>query len=86
MNKIDKIATIIKRTMAKDEIIKPTLRIVYDSIIEVYPKLHTADTNQYKCIRKIIIEEIATFYENTQSKEVLTLQIILSRILKECKQ
>jgi len=63
---------------------KPTISIIYDSIIEVYPKLNKQDIDIYNCYRKIIIEEISNFYDNEKITEIISIQKILSRIIKEC--
>ena len=81
MNNIQLIAKEIQKNMTAIKATKPTLAIVYDSILVVYPKL---SSKNYKCIRKVIIEEIASFYETSESKEIESIIKILSRTLKEC--
>jgi len=84
MNNIDKIAKIIKKTMSYQEATKPTLAIVYDSIIEVYPKLRTKNKEQYDCYRKIIIEQITNYYDSNTIDEKKSIKIILDRLIKVC--
>ena len=84
MNNLDKILKIILKKMGELEITKPTLSIVYDSIIEVYPKLYTKDREQFDCYRKIIIESITTYYDIQDFRERDAIKSILNKILKEC--
>ncbi len=56
MNNIKKIAKTIQKKLKETESTKPTVSIVYDSIIEIYPKLNKQDKSIYECYRKIIVK------------------------------
>ena len=84
MNNIDKISLTILKKMAQQEAKKPTLAIVYDSILSIYPKLQTQNKDKYNCYRKIIIEEITNFYDTKIKNEKEYIKIILSKMLQEC--
>jgi len=62
------------------DIKKPTISIVYDSILEIYPRLNKQNLDNYNCYRKVIIEEISNSYDG----EKIFIQKILSRIINEC--
>lgn len=85
MNNIDKIANIIRETMLTQGATKPTLAIIYDSILQVYPKLKTESQERYNCHRKIIIEQITDYYDKKNRAEKESLVIILSKMIQECK-
>ena len=84
MNNIDKIANIIRETMLALGTTKPTLAIVYDSILKVYPRLKTESQERYNCYRKIIIEQITDYYDKKSRAEKESLVIMLSKMLQEC--
>ncbi len=84
MNKIEKIVSVITAEMQDKQATKPTVAIVYDSIISVYPKLNKRDKDTYNCYRKVIIQKIAEDYDSSNTNEIDTIKYILSRILKEC--
>ncbi len=84
MNNFQKIAKIILKKMDSVGNKKPTVSIVYESIIEVYPKLAKQNTNAYYCYRIVIIEEISSFYDSEKLTEIKSIQRILNRFAKEC--
>jgi len=82
MNNLDKIYKKILRNMSSSGSSKPTLAIVYDSILEIYPKLKDEKID-YKCKRKVIIEELTNLYD-TNKKPQEIIKKILSRFIHEC--
>jgi len=84
MNKIEKISKTILKKLHAAQSTKPTVSIIYDSIIEVYPKLNKKDTAMYECHRAIIIKTITKYYDNKLISELDTIKIILSQMIQEC--
>ncbi len=86
MNNIKKIAKTIQKKLKETESTKPTVSIVYDSIIEIYPKLNKQDKSIYECYRKIIVKVISQYYNNIDITEIDTIKLILSKMIKECEK
>ena len=84
MNNIEKISRLVRKKLIEEDNTKPTLAIMYDSIIEVYPKFNNKGKKAYECYRAVIINAITTYYDNKAISELDTIKLILSQMIQEC--
>lgn len=85
MNNFEKILRNTKKRMRDVENENMTLSAIYDSILDIYPKFYTQEQSIYNCYRKVIINEISSFYDSQFLDELDMIKSILSRMIKECR-